>query len=96
MIRDEKVEVCGVKPSEIGENITTTVVDLLSLVVYNKLHFHPATSNVMMDNEQVKVQGDHPVIVITGLANPCPHIEKVRPGLQEKIRYVACTWENNR
>jgi MOSC domain-containing protein YiiM len=68
------------KPSDIGENITTHGVDLLALSKGTKLHFLPAGSS-----KDIKAAGAHPVLIVTGLRNPCPQIEKFRKGLQEKF-----------
>ena len=70
----------GVKPCDIGENVTTVGIDLLALGRGTKLHFLPAGSE-----GDTKLAGERPVVVITGLRNPCPQIEKFRKGLQEKF-----------
>jgi MOSC domain-containing protein YiiM len=68
------------EPSDLGENITTHGIDLLALSKGTKLHFLPAGRG-----SDIKAAGAHPVVVITGLRNPCPQIEKFRKGLQEKF-----------
>lgn len=60
-----------VRPGDIGENITTRGLDLLSLSVGAKLHF-------IREGRQ-----SNPVLSITGLRNPCPQIENFQAGLQE-------------
>lgn len=78
----------GVEPGQIGENITTVGLDLLSLGVGTKLHFFPAEMNggeLDQDDEErlLSQTPPHPVIVLQGLRNPCPQIDKFRPGLKE-------------
>lgn len=68
------------KPGDIGENITTHGIDLLALSKGTKLHFLPAGSS-----NDVEAVGAHPVLMTTGLRNPCPQIENFRKGLQEKF-----------
>lgn len=60
-----------VRPGDIGENITTRGLDLLSLSVGATLHFS-------RDGRELD-----PVLSITGLRNPCPQIENFQKGLQE-------------
>ncbi|KAJ2979695.1 hypothetical protein NQ176_g3092 [Zarea fungicola] len=65
-----------INPGDLGENITTEGVDLLSLGEGTKLHFfNDGTSGG---------EEDHPIVRITGLRNPCPQIQKFQSGLQEK------------
>ena len=65
-----------VRPGDLGENITTTGLDLLGLGVGTKLHFiNPAT------NEN---GGNHAVVRVTGLRNPCFQISRFQSGLQER------------
>ena len=65
-----------VKPSDLGENITTQGLDLLGLSEGTRMHF------VSVDGKKVAI---NPVVRVTGLRNPCPQIEKFRKGLQEKF-----------
>jgi len=78
LIQYETLKQYDLKPSDIGENITTQGIDLLSLSKGTKLHFLPAGSS-----RDTQAAGPHPVVTITGLRNPCPQIEKFRKGLQE-------------
>ena len=64
----------NVLPAELGENITTTGIDLLALGVGTKLRF-------VDDAEEM----NPPTITITGLRNPCTQIDKHRKGLQERF-----------
>lgn len=65
-------------PGQIGENITTSGIDLLNLGKGTKLHFLQSV------NEEGGSHGqEHPVVTVTGLRNPCYQIEKHRKGLQE-------------
>ncbi len=87
LIQSEILEGFGVRPADLGENITTTGIDLLALGKGTRIHFLPASSVTGGD-----VHGDgadapqpHAIIRVTGLRNPCPQIEKFRCGLQEKF-----------
>jgi MOSC domain-containing protein YiiM len=80
LIEDEILNHCDLKPSDIGENITTRGIDLLALSKGTKLHFLPAGSS-----NDIQAAGPHPVLMMTGLRNPCPQIENFRKGLQEKF-----------
>lgn len=80
LIQYEILKQVGLNPCDIGENITTVGVDLLALGQGTKLHFLPPWSN-----GDINEPGVHPVVVITGLRNPCPQIERFRKGLQEKF-----------
>ncbi|KAH7041481.1 pyruvate kinase-like protein [Microdochium trichocladiopsis] len=59
----------GLKPGEIGENVVTDGLDLLDMPTGTKLRF--------------TLSPPPPTIVLTGVRNPCPQIEKFRKGLQE-------------
>ncbi len=76
LIPKEILDECGVEPGQIGENITTVGVDLLSLGAGTKLHFLPADGDVDEGSE-------HAVVVLQGLRNPCPQIDHFRKGLKE-------------
>ncbi len=52
-------------PGEMGENITTCDIDLLSLPRGARLHL-----------------GDSAIVEITGLRNPCVHIDRFQQGLK--------------
>lgn len=71
----------GLKPGEVGENITTVDLDLLSLTRNTKLHFLPAFPS----NTTTQSSSPHAIIRLTGLRNPCSQIEEFRAGLQEKF-----------
>lgn len=68
------------QPGDIGENITTSGIDLLRLGKGTKLHFVGSETA-----EEVALDQAHPVVTVTGLRNPCPQIEKYRKGLQERF-----------
>ena len=70
---------------EIGENITTTGIDLLSLARGTKLRFVEAEGADGRGEQGTGKGKEVPTITITGLRNPCPQIEKHRKGLQEKF-----------
>ena len=57
-----------VLPGELGENITTRGIDLLSLPVGTELHI-----------------GEHSVVTLTGLRNPCAQIEHFQAGLLSAV-----------
>jgi MOSC domain-containing protein YiiM len=66
-----------VQPGDLGENITTSGLDLLALGVGTRLHF-------LNPGEEERIEGsNHPVVTVTGLRNPCPQISKFQNGLQE-------------
>jgi MOSC domain-containing protein YiiM len=71
---DEKRRV--LESGALGQNITTQGLDLLSLSVGTELHF------VDPSNPDDTAGA---VIVLTGLRNPCPQINKFQPGLQERF-----------
>lgn len=82
LVQNEILTQFQIKPCDIGENITTVGIDLLALGQGTKLHFLPARGS----QDDIRTGEDaHPVIVITGLRNPCPQIEKFKKGLQEKF-----------
>ncbi|EAS36189.2 MOSC domain-containing protein [Coccidioides immitis RS] len=65
------------KPGQLGENITTTGINLLSLGKGTKLRF--------VGEEKPDDHDDAPVVMVTGLRNPCPQIDKFQAGLKEKF-----------
>lgn len=87
LMQNEILEAFGVKPADIGENITTTGIDLLALGRGTRIHFLPASLGTEGDGHADGAGGPQPhaIIRITGLRNPCPQIEKFRSGLQEKF-----------
>ncbi len=58
-----------VGPGELGENVTTTGLDLHALAVGSML-----------------LLGDRALVAVTGLRNPCPQIDRFRPGLLDEVR----------
>ncbi|KAH8899865.1 MOSC domain-containing protein [Thozetella sp. PMI_491] len=73
----EILEPLGVRPGQIGENVTTTGVDLLSLGTGAKLHFLP------VGGVAPTAADGHAIVVVQGVRNPCPQIDKYRKGLKE-------------
>ncbi|OAX79064.1 hypothetical protein ACJ72_06620 [Emergomyces africanus] len=80
-------------PGELGENITTTGIDLLALGRGTKLRFVSSGGGVggvggVVGNPG---SGDHASdaavaeVTVTGLRNPCPQIDRFRKGLKEKF-----------
>lgn len=65
----------GVKPGQLGENITTVGIDLLGLGQDTVLRF--------IDDDDDDGNNEAAAVRIKGLRNPCPQIEKFRKGLQE-------------
>jgi len=124
LIGKEVLDGVGVRPGEIGENVTTVGVDLLGLGVGSRLVFLPPSFDESGDGPPSKVgsgsgfeydaskrgggggkgeegdgavvtggdggkekeeEGRCPVVVVQGLRNPCPQIDKFRPGLKERF-----------
>ncbi|ETN36581.1 uncharacterized protein HMPREF1541_08859 [Cyphellophora europaea CBS 101466] len=80
LIHNEILQEHGLNPADIGENITTNGIDLLSLGRGTRLRF------VTRGRKHEPIASSRaPCIVITGLRNPCPQIEKFRKGLQAKF-----------
>lgn len=80
LIHSEILKEYDLKPADIGENITTSGIDLLGLGQGTKLRF------VHKGSEKVDgALSTAPCIVVTGLRNPCFQIDKFRKGLQEKF-----------
>lgn len=78
LIGRETLDQHDLVPGQIGENITTSGIDLLKLGKDTRLHFiQPNT------DEGSALEQEHPIVTVTGLRNPCPQIEKHRKGLQE-------------
>ena len=75
LIPREILDKVGLDPGQIGENITTSGIDLLALGCGTKLHFLPSGG----------MGTPHAVVHVTGLRNPCPQIDKYRKGLKEKF-----------
>ncbi|TQN41818.1 MOSC domain-containing protein YiiM [Blastococcus colisei] len=57
-----------VEPGQLGENVMTSDLDLLSLPRATRLRL-----------------GEHAVVELTGLRNPCRQIEDFRPGLLKEV-----------
>lgn len=80
LMHNEILNAYDLKPGDIGENITTSGIDLLGLGQGTKLRF------VHKGSEKADAAlRNAPCIVITGLRNPCFQIDKFRKGLQEKF-----------
>ncbi|KAJ5625733.1 hypothetical protein N7510_002042 [Penicillium lagena] len=79
-----EVSDCGqFEPGDLGENVTTIGIDLKQLGKETKLLFvdqeHDINGNGSGDCEA------GPVVVVMGLRNPCPQIDKFRSGLRERL-----------
>ncbi|KAH6649539.1 pyruvate kinase-like protein [Chaetomium tenue] len=90
LIPKEILDARDLAPGQIGENVTTVGIDLLALGRGTKLHFLPTPTTTPNsdnnDNESdnnADLQTPHAVVVIQGLRNPCPQIDRFRPGLKE-------------
>ncbi|KAL4936884.1 hypothetical protein BDV06DRAFT_232943 [Aspergillus oleicola] len=66
------------KGGALGQNITTEGIDLLGLSAGTELHFVSPTAK-----DSDKPTG--PILVLTGLRNPCPQIDKFQYGLKERF-----------
>ncbi|KAL4875858.1 PK beta-barrel-protein domain-containing protein-like protein [Aspergillus karnatakaensis] len=73
---DEKIQLF--EPGAIGQNITTEGIDLLALGAGTELRFFNPDNTNQNDKSEA-------IIVITGLRNPCPQIDKFQPGLKERF-----------
>jgi MOSC domain-containing protein YiiM len=62
-----------IQPGELGENITTYGVELLSLSAGSYLYFGSGNEG--------------PVVQITGLRNPGPGVDGFKKGLLERVKY---------
>jgi MOSC domain-containing protein YiiM len=84
-MQTEILEDLALKPGDVGENITTTGIDLLGLSKGTRLHFLPALPELANDVRGLDQAQAHPIVRVTGLRNPCPQIEKFKSGLKEKF-----------
>lgn len=66
-----------VQPGDLGENITTSGLDVLRLGEGAKLHF-------VNEGDELGEGEGGPVVRVTGLRNPCHQISKWKKGLQER------------
>ncbi|KAF3481379.1 MOSC protein [Arthroderma uncinatum] len=73
LMPNEALTGVALKPGQLGENVTTAGIDLLSLSKGAKLRFVDRNADT----------ADGPVVAVTGLRNPCPQIDKFRSGLKE-------------
>jgi len=85
------------KPGDIGENIATVDMGLLKLGKGTRLHFLPAENAATTTNNLPEISRagtasegnlkavDHPILMVTGLRNPCPQISHFRADLQERF-----------
>jgi len=75
LISVEILDGLSIQPGQIGENIATAGVDLLSLGKGDRLHFYSPAAKHASDA--------HAIVVITGLREPGPKLERFRAGLRE-------------
>lgn len=68
-----------VQPGDLGENVTTQGIDLRGLSRGTKLLFVLATDG------DARTNANAPAVVVTGLRNPCPQIDRFQAGLKEKM-----------
>lgn len=90
LIPKEILDARDIAPGQIGENVTTVGIDLLSLGKGTKLHFLPHANDNSgnegnEDNSEADLQFPHAVIVVQGVRNPCSQIDRFRPGLKESF-----------
>lgn len=92
-VRDANAVAYTVAQGQLGENVTTVGIDLLALGQGTRLRFVDGDGDG--DEAEAEVDGrgegegeaeglEVPTIVVTGLRNPCPQIDKFRPGLKER------------
>jgi MOSC domain-containing protein YiiM len=72
-----------VKPGDLGENVTTIGIDLKKLGKETKLLFVDQEHGIHGNGDGDCDAG--PVVVVMGLRNPCPQIDKFRSGLRERL-----------
>jgi len=75
LIPIEILDGVSIQPGQIGENITTAGLDLFSLGRGDRLHFYSPAAKHASDA--------HAVVVVTGLREPGPKLERFRAGLKE-------------
>jgi MOSC domain-containing protein YiiM len=77
-----------VAPGQLGENVTTTGLDLLGLPRGTVLRFGipPVVASVARVRARDRTVADpRPAVVVTGLRNPCAQINGFRPGLLKQV-----------
>ena len=88
LIASETLDEYGLEGGEIGENVCTRGIDLLSLSKGTRLRFigpdDRAAKSVGLSGKG-NGEGHIPTITVQGLRNPCTQIESHRKGLQEKF-----------
>lgn len=72
-----------VNPGDLGENVTTIGIDLKNLGKETKLEFVDPEPGLNGNGDGECDAG--PVVVVMGLRNPCPQIDKFRAGLRERL-----------
>lgn len=101
LIAKEALDERGLLPGDIGENVTTAGIDLLTLGQGTKLHFLPSPTPASTpspplktsepgsengnDKDEIKGEDNHAVVVVQGLRNPCPQIDRFRAGLKDSF-----------
>ncbi|KAL2194497.1 hypothetical protein P885DRAFT_71264 [Corynascus similis CBS 632.67] len=101
LIAKEALDERGLLPGDIGENVTTAGIDLLTLGRGTKLHFLPSPTPASTpspplktsepgsengnDKDETKGEDNHAVVVVQGLRNPCPQIDRFRAGLKDSF-----------
>lgn len=78
IMHQEILDEFELQPGDLGENVTIKGLNLLFLGKGTRLRFLEPKST----EEDEK---NAPTVVLQGLRNPCPQIEKFKPGLQEKF-----------
>ncbi|KAL2864045.1 MOSC domain-containing protein [Aspergillus lucknowensis] len=67
------------QPGALGQNITTEGVDLLSLGVGTELRFVGAPTG------DTGAEAEEAIVVLQGVRNPCPQIDRFQSGLKERF-----------
>ena len=85
LLQGELLKELDLRPSDIGENVTTEGIDLLGLGRGTKLHFVEDNEEIIRSARTTAATGKHAVVEVTRLRNPCYQIDKFRKGLKEKF-----------
>ncbi|KAK4243106.1 pyruvate kinase-like protein [Corynascus novoguineensis] len=101
LISKEALDQRGLVAGDIRENVTTAGIDLLALGRGTQLHFLPPPTPASTpspplktsehgsengnDKDETEEGENHAVVVVQGLRNPCPQIDRFRAGLKDSF-----------